>query len=70
MEIHTLLDNSIIILDKPCGHICHDVTSQVKRILGVSRTGHAGTLDPDVSGVFACCTRKGNETASLYRGKG
>lgn len=51
-EIDNLLDNSIILLDKPCGHICHDVTSQVKRILGVSRTGHAGTLDPDVSGVL------------------
>ncbi|MBI2079276.1 RNA-guided pseudouridylation complex pseudouridine synthase subunit Cbf5 [Candidatus Micrarchaeota archaeon] len=47
-----LLSNSVIIINKPCGPISHEVTTLVKKILGVNRSGHAGTLDPQVSGVL------------------
>lgn len=46
------LSNSIILINKPCGIICHEVTTLVKKIVGVQRSGHAGTLDPQVSGVL------------------
>jgi len=52
MNIEELLDNSMVIIDKPPGQTSHEVTSFVKKILGVKRTGHAGTLDPNVSGVM------------------
>lgn len=42
----------VINLDKPPGPTSHEVAAWVKRILGVSRAGHAGTLDPGVSGVL------------------
>ncbi len=45
-------DDSIILLNKPCGHISHEITSYVKKLLGITKTGHAGTLDPNVSGVL------------------
>jgi len=46
------IDRGLIILDKPCGHIAHELTSYVKKLLKTKRAGHAGTLDPDVSGVM------------------
>lgn len=46
------LDNSIILINKPPGHTSHEITTFVKKITKVKRTGHAGTLDPEVSGVL------------------
>ena len=46
------IDGKVIIINKPPGHTSHEITTFVKKITGVKRTGHAGTLDPDVSGVL------------------
>ncbi len=37
---------------KPPGMTSHDVISVVRRTLGLRRVGHAGTLDPDATGVL------------------
>lgn len=50
--IEELLDSGIIIIDKPPKLTSHEITSLVKKITGAKRTGHAGTLDPNVSGVL------------------
>jgi len=50
MEDH--IKRGIINLDKPSGPTSHEVDSWVKRILGVEKTGHGGTLDPKVTGVL------------------
>jgi tRNA pseudouridine55 synthase len=42
----------LIIVDKPAGMTSHDVVSQVRRIAGTRRVGHAGTLDPMATGVL------------------
>lgn len=47
-----LLRNGVIIINKPPGHTSHEITTFVKKIAGSARAGHAGTLDPDVSGVL------------------
>jgi predicted rRNA pseudouridine synthase len=47
-----LLSNGVIIIDKPPGLTSHEVTTLVKKITGSIRSGHAGTLDPEVSGVL------------------
>lgn len=44
--------NALIAVDKPCGMTSHDVVSRVRRAMGEGRVGHAGTLDPDASGVL------------------
>lgn len=44
--------NALIALDKPIGMTSHDVVARVRRALGTSRVGHAGTLDPAASGVL------------------
>ena len=42
----------VINLDKPLGPTSHEVVAWVKRILGIRKAGHGGTLDPKVSGVL------------------
>lgn len=46
------LQNGFIPLDKPQGPTSHEVVAWVRKILGVERAGHSGTLDPMVSGVL------------------
>ena len=45
-------EGGFLVVDKPRGPSSHQVTAWVRDILGVSRAGHAGTLDPGVSGVL------------------
>jgi H/ACA ribonucleoprotein complex subunit 4 len=52
MKIEQLFDNGLIIVNKPPGITSHEVTTYVKKICKSKRAGHAGTLDPDVSGVL------------------
>lgn len=42
----------IALIDKPSGVTSHDVINTVRRITGVRRTGHAGTLDPLATGLL------------------
>lgn len=42
----------LIILDKPPGPTSHEAVAWVKRMLGLEKAGHSGTLDPQVSGVL------------------
>lgn len=44
--------NGIIVIDKPAGMTSADVVYQLRKILHIKKIGHAGTLDPDVSGVL------------------
>ena len=41
-----------MVVDKPAGWTSHDVVSRCRRIFGQRRVGHAGTLDPDATGVL------------------
>lgn len=43
---------AILILDKPLGMTSHAVVARVRKHLGLRRVGHAGTLDPDATGVL------------------
>lgn len=44
--------NALVGVDKPCGMTSHDVVARVRRSCRERRVGHAGTLDPDASGVL------------------
>ncbi|HJR19238.1 MAG TPA: tRNA pseudouridine(55) synthase TruB [Actinomycetota bacterium] len=44
--------DGIVVVDKPSGMTSHDVVAIVRRRLGERRVGHAGTLDPDATGVL------------------
>jgi tRNA pseudouridine55 synthase len=44
--------DGIIVVEKPSGMTSHDVIAIVRKRLGERRVGHAGTLDPDATGVL------------------
>jgi len=44
--------DGVVAIDKPAGFTSHDVVAKVRRILSNRRAGHAGTLDPDATGVL------------------
>ncbi len=44
--------NALLILDKPQGLSSHSAVHRVRKITGVARVGHAGTLDPLATGVL------------------
>lgn len=44
--------DGICVVDKPAGVTSHDVVAGARRHLGTRRVGHAGTLDPDATGVL------------------
>ena len=47
--------NGVLNIDKPAGMTSHDVVSRVRRLAQLKRVGHAGTLDPDATGVLLVC---------------
>lgn len=54
-----LFDYGIVAINKPKGPTSHQVSSYVKKILGLKKTGHSGTLDPKVTGVLPVALGKG-----------
>jgi len=42
----------VLNIDKPSGITSHDVVAQVRRLSGIKRVGHTGTLDPLATGVL------------------
>ncbi|MBI4836282.1 MAG: tRNA pseudouridine(55) synthase TruB [Candidatus Abawacabacteria bacterium] len=51
------------LIHKPSGITSHDVISQMRKVLGIKRIGHAGTLDPLASGLMIVAV--GNDTKLL-----
>ena len=53
--------HGLLVIDKPAGVTSHDVVGMVRRRFGERQVGHAGTLDPDATGVLLVgvgrCTR-------------
>lgn len=46
------MTSGFLVVDKPAGMTSHDVVDRVRRSLGTRKVGHAGTLDPDATGVL------------------
>ena len=43
--------NGVLLIDKGEGPTSHDMVALARRVLGVRRIGHAGTLDPLATGL-------------------
>jgi tRNA pseudouridine55 synthase len=44
--------DGLVVVDKPTGWTSHDVVAKSRGLLGTRKVGHAGTLDPDATGVL------------------
>jgi tRNA pseudouridine55 synthase len=51
-------EGEITLIDKPSGPTSFQVVSKIRKITGVKKVGHSGTLDPLASGLMIICTGK------------
>ena len=47
-----LLKSGVILVEKPRGPTSHQLTAWARDIVGVSKIGHGGTLDPFATGLL------------------
>jgi len=59
------LDGAIVI-DKPEGWTSHDVVGKARRIVGMKKIGHLGTLDPIATGVLPLVLGRATRLAQFY----
>lgn len=64
------LDYGIVVVDKPSGPSSHQVASWAKAAVGAERTGHAGTLDPKVTGMLVLGLDSATRALDLAREAG
>lgn len=57
--------NGVLNILKPTGMSSHDVVSFVRKTIGIKKVGHAGTLDPNVSGVLPICVGKATKFSDI-----
>ncbi len=57
-----------MVVDKPAGMTSHDVVSRLRRHFGTRKIGHAGTLDPDATGVLVLGVGRGTKLLSFVTG--
>lgn len=60
--------DGVLIVDKPEGLTSHDVVARVRRILGLRRVGHTGTLDPFATGVLILLLGRATRLAQFLSG--
>jgi len=62
------LNGEVILIDKPLQWTSFDAVKKVRILTGVSKVGHAGTLDPLATGLLIICTGKFTKKISEYMG--
>lgn len=58
--------NGVLLVMKPPGMTSFDVVSWLRRIFGVKKIGHAGTLDPAAVGLLPVCIGKATGTIDWF----
>jgi tRNA pseudouridine55 synthase len=54
------LDGALLI-DKPAGPTSHDVVGEIRHRFGIKKVGHAGTLDPNATGLLIILLGRGTK---------
>ena len=62
--------NGIINLNKPAGMTSHDAVNFIRRLTGIRKVGHTGTLDPMATGVLPVCIGKATRLIEFMEGGG
>ncbi len=60
--------DGILVVSKPAGPTSHDVIDTVRRLTGVRRVGHGGTLDPFAMGVLPVFIGRATRMVDYHRG--
>jgi tRNA pseudouridine55 synthase len=62
------LNGEVILIDKPLRWTSFDAVKKVRITTGISKVGHAGTLDPLATGLLIICTGKFTKKINEYMG--
>ena len=57
--------HGVLNVAKPAGWTSHDVVAKLRRLLQVRKAGHAGTLDPEATGVLPVLLGKGTRLSEF-----
>lgn len=57
--------DGILVINKPLGKTSHDMVYFARRLFGIKKIGHTGTLDPDATGVLPICIGRATKTADM-----
>ena len=60
--------DGILVVSKPAGPTSHDIIDTVRRLIGVRRVGHGGTLDPFAMGVLPVFIGRATRMVDYHRG--
>lgn len=67
-QVPESLERAVIPIDKPLGWSSFKVIRTLRRILGVRKIGHAGTLDPMATGLLICLVGRATKLMERYMG--
>ncbi len=62
------MERGIVLLDKPSGPTSRAAAERVRVLLGGSKVGHGGTLDPKVTGLLPVLLGRSTKVAGLFLG--
>ena len=62
------LIEGVLLVDKGAGFTSHDAIARARRVLGVRRIGHMGTLDPFATGLLVLLVGRVTRLASYIQG--
>jgi len=65
IQQQTMSANGILLLDKPTGMTSNAALGRAKRIIGIKKAGHTGTLDPMASGLLTLCFGQATKVAAF-----
>ncbi len=57
--------NGILLVDKPSGPTSHDIVDEIRRHFRFKKVGHAGTLDPQATGLLTIMIGRGTKLANV-----
>jgi tRNA pseudouridine55 synthase len=61
-----VVDNGLLLIDKPAGPSSAQVVRRVKVLLRAKKVGHLGTLDPFASGLLLLGINEGTKVADIF----
>ncbi len=68
IAMEAFLSGQVVLIDKPTDWTSFDAVKKIRILTGVSKVGHAGTLDPLATGLLIICTGSFTKKISEYMG--
>lgn len=63
-----MVDAGFLLVDKPEAWTSHDVVAKVRRLAGIRKVGHAGTLDPMATGLLVLGMQRATRLLRFVQG--